>query len=147
LTRGSKLFETKVNFECPASGDEKQVLYQHSEKHRDGNPGKSQWTISRKEEALSFEKACGANWTNGNCGWGIHIVADEIAYLGRDRDAGDVFLAKYDNHALGQWHGYPCDYRIDNQRPTGDILQSWVEEGFLKLAKMRKIVRGQRCAI
>lgn len=136
-----------MTFQCPVSGGEKQVLYQHSEKHRDGNLGKSQWTISKKDEALSFESSCAANWTSGKSAWGIHLVAKEIAYLGRDRDAGNVFLAKFDNHAMEQWHGYPCDYRIDNQRPTGDILQSWVKKGFLKLAKMRKITKGQRCAI
>ena len=71
----------------------------------------------------------------------------KVAYLGYDREVGEVFIAKFDNHAHSEWHGYPCNYRINNQLPPQEILTDWVEAGILKLSKVRKITRGQRCAI
>jgi len=147
LIRDEILNTTKIIFQCPISGGPKQYQYLHSVKHRDRNSAKSQWTISKDEETSSFKNTCEASWINGGCGWGIHIVDEKIAYLGYDRDVGDVFLAKFDNHSKDQWHGYPCNYKINNQLPPQQILLSWVEEGILKLSKMRKITRGQRCAI
>ena len=141
------MLETEVKFSCPTTGDLKIYTYQHSEKHRDGNRGKSQWTISVDEEAYSFQISCDGGWTVGACGWGLHIVDGAIFNLGFDREAGDVFLAKFDKHSDFQWHGYPCDYKKNNQCPTPQILQEWVAHGYLRLAQMRKITRGQRCAI
>jgi hypothetical protein len=141
------LSNTKISFLCPKSATIIECLYLHSAKHRDGNLGKSQWTISQEEEAGSFKNTCEKNWRDGRSGWGIHTVGNKIAYLGYDREVGKVFLAKYDNHAEGEWHGYPCNYRINNQVPPQEILTDWVAEGILKLSKVRKITRGQRCAI
>lgn len=138
---------TEISFLCPESEATIEYLYLHSEKHRDGNQGKSQWTISQEDEAGSFKITCEKKWTVGKSGWGLHTVENKIAYLGYDRDIGNVFLAKFDNHAKGEWHGYPCNYKINNQVPPQKILKDWVAEGILKPAKVRKISRGQRCAI
>lgn len=141
------LFESQVEISCPETKSSKIYFYQHSEKHRDGNLGKSQWTISIEEEANSFRSSCEGGWIIEACGWGLHIVDGALAHLGYDREAGEVFLAKFDNHSDCHWHGYPCDYKKSNQCPSPEILQGWVDLGYLRLAQMRKITRGQKCAI
>lgn len=58
-----------------------------------------------------------------------------------------VLVARFDEHADDEWHGYPCNYKEPQQRPPTEVLNDWLKKELLPRAKIRKIASGQRCAI
>ena len=121
--------------------------YKHKSDHRDGTPGKSQWTVSEAAERESFKDAMVNQWIKSGWGWGVHVPDGELAMLGVDRDhVSEVFISRFD-FAADEWHGYPVDYRKPQQKPPGTVLLSWVAKAYLGKAQMRKIVKGQPCRI
>lgn len=124
--------------------------YTHKTDHRNQSHQKSQWTISRNDELNCFHLMCENNWYKINCGWGMHLVRDLPTYLGvgvkRERQ---LFIAKFvDGNINGNWHGYPADYEENSQDiPPEDILISWYSAGYIKFAKVRKIIKQQPCRI
>jgi hypothetical protein len=126
-----------------------EVTYQFNEQHRDKNPKKSQWDISRDDELTVFRCAAYWKWLMEGSAWGLHINFGSPQYLGTVPDGRQSFIAKFvsaDN--LGTWHGYPADY-ISNHHdiPDPEILSSWAENRFISRPKARKIMRGQPCSI
>lgn len=123
----------------------KEASYKHKSDHRDGTPGKSQWTISEAAERQSFLDTMINNWIEQGWGWGIHTPGGVVAILGVDRDhSTEVFISRFDYNS-GEWHGYPVNYKNVQQRPPGAVLRDWVAKTFLAKAQMRKIVKGQPC--
>jgi hypothetical protein len=46
------------------------------------------------------------------------------------------------------WHGYPADTTRNNHDiPDSKSLNNWIIEGYINKAKMRKIIRGQKCSL
>ncbi len=119
--------------------------YKHKLDHRDATPGKSQWIISEVAERQSFADAMANTWVANGWGWGIHAPGGAVAILGVDRDhTTQVFISRFD-HAAGEWHGYPVNYKIPQQKPPATVLRDWLRKAFLGKAQVRKIVKGQPC--
>lgn len=130
------------------------ITYIHKEDHRNARATqKSQWSIERTEELISFDITYNSNWLGGNCGWGLHITQEKIFYLGygakqRGRDMIELFIARFDEGNPDIWHGCPADPQVHNQDiPPNEILAQWVERRFINNAQRRKIMKGQPCAI
>jgi hypothetical protein len=121
--------------------------------HRNSNTNKSQWTISVGDEIGCFNHAKHQNWLTANKGWGLHIVNSAPNWLGVAQDqTTQLFVAKFvgnpsNSAASGtEWHGYPANYRVNNQDiPDEDILQKWLNTNILPAAKIRKLAKGQPC--
>lgn len=139
--------EVNIDYQCRRDKCQKTVRYRPNPKHRNQTPGKSQWTISPEEEVQTFRYACQDNWILEIYGWGLHLTDGAIAYLGVGRERQAVFIAKFDGCTDNEWHGYPCDYRQDNQCPPGAILRRWLSADLISRAMMRKISKGQRCVL
>lgn len=92
------------------------MSYLPNEQHRNGNPEKSQWTISLDDELASFFQAEERGWQESNKAWGLHLVEGRIIYLGVTKNRQTpVFIAKYTCSRDAVWHGYPADYRNNSQ--------------------------------
>lgn len=118
--------------------------------HRNGNPKKSQWSITTVEEVAVFANALAEGWFGTTAGWGLHPPGSTPLYLGVavDRAIG-LFIARFVVSARhADWHGYPFDHR-DSARegPPAAVLNAWLASRLLTAAKIRKIVRGQRCSL
>ncbi len=124
------------------------VAYCHKGDHRNAAPGKSQWDISKKDERTCFTDAMRAGWTRQKFAWGLHLQGGTVSILGRDRDhKTPSFIARFDEHAEAEWHGYPVDHRKMQQRPPGEIVREWFDRSLISKAQTRKIVCGQPCRI
>ena len=124
--------------------------YKPSPVHRNRTPGKSQWTISVKQERTAFVNAFGSSWLLEQVGWGLHTPNGKPDYLGVARDhIRRVFVAKFvDRGATNIWHGYPADHqRSCTDIPDESILQSWLRLGLLGAPKIRKLSKGQPCSL
>jgi hypothetical protein len=117
-------------------------------RHRDGTPGKSQWIISELQELASFEGAITNGWCMTHVGWGLHSPNGTPEYLGVAIDrCTRLFLAKFVGGDL-IWHGYPADPQRNYQDiPHPILLREWLNDGLLTPARIRKISRGQPCAL
>lgn len=119
--------------------------YFHHPDHRNSNPNKSQWTITREEERASFSQAFAEDWLRDTDGWGLHTPSGLPEYLGTALDR-KVFVAKFVGGPGTPWHGYPADHQQRAQDiPHEAALQSWMNLGLLTAPKIRKIAKGQRC--
>ena len=122
------------------------MTYLSNPQHRDRTKGKSQWTITLKDEIACFNVACAKHWTDKGNGWGLHYSGEVLAYLGVAQDHQTrVFIAKFVENE-GIWHGYPADHQTNRQDvPAEPILAIWMKTEVLRPAKIRKIMRGQPC--
>ena len=116
--------------------------------HRNGNPQKSQWSISVEEEFESFKISRQQNWHNEKRGWGLH-PKDPFSTIGRTTANNNVVIAIFQEMSPnGQnvddiWHGYPADIRGKiNDIPTVDVLRSWLTNGYINGHEFSKIRRG-----
>lgn len=123
--------------------------------HRNGNPNKSQWTITPDAELACFALSGNEAWLllEVGIGWGLHLEVDgtgtaNVSYLGENAARNRVlFLAKFVGTS-GQWHGYPCDPQAKAQDiPKPAILESWLAKKLLPAAKIRRILKGQPCSL
>jgi hypothetical protein len=90
-----------------------------------------------------------SSWLQSSVGWGLHLVDESAAWLGKSAIHRErLFLAKFvDPTEKSDWHGYPADHcRNAQDVPSEGVLDSWIERGLLSGAKVRKIIRGQRCS-
>lgn len=125
-------------------------VYIHKIDHRNGAPKKSQWTISTHDEESCFVKMYSTNWHDGCCGWGLYFNNGIVNYLGKGvKRNHNLFIAKFiDSSKVNIWHGYPADHNVNNQdTPPEELLEDWKKQGYLKLKKIRKIMRGQPCSL
>lgn len=117
--------------------------------HRNGNPIKSQWTISIEEEFESFKISRLQNWHNERRGWGLHPT-NPFSEIGRSVSNRSVMIARFQEMSPnGQviqdiWHGYPADIRgKTNDIPTVDVLKSWLANGYINGNQFSKIRSGK----
>lgn len=124
------------------------VTYCIHSHHRNGTPGKSQWSIPKIHERDAFVHARNQNWLLQDVGWGLHIAGGQVAYLGVAQDRKrQLFVAKFvDGDQIQAWHGYPADHQQHPKDiPTQNTLQKWLNANLLRPAVIRKLVRGQPC--
>ncbi len=124
--------------------------YLISPDHRNGNPHKAQWTISVAEEVACFERSVANSWLEQSVGWGLHVDGGSVSYLGTTaNDFGPVeqsFVAFF--QLASDCHGYPADVRRrTRERPSTRVRRAWLDGGYLRPAVVRKLSRGQRCAL
>jgi len=117
--------------------------------HRDGNPHKSQWTVSQAAECSLFNTSNSSGWLDFSSkkGFGINKTEAAIDQLGLWTDRVTVLkIAKFVGDQQDQWHGYPANFRQNAQdRPTTTILRKWNYVDYITKAQMGKITRGQKC--
>lgn len=113
------------------------------------NKEKSHWSITYQEQLNCFENSLTNNWLSNFMGWGLHIINNEIKPLGYSKQREELKIAKFvDSYKSSKWHGYPADYRNNIQdRPSSDVLRSWVEDGIIQKHQMSKIRSGKKCAL
>lgn len=116
--------------------------------HRNGNPKKSQWTISVDDEFECFKISRQQNWHNEKTGWGLHPT-DPFSVIGRTDANINVMIAKFQEMSPnGQmvkdiWHGYPADIRGKiSDIPDDYVLKSWLTHGYISGHEFSKIRRG-----
>ena len=122
--------------------------YLISSQHRKkGNPNKSIWTISLEDEVNCFIQTICNNWKAGVEAWGIKPNGNTLQVVGVNNNNEQLKLAKFvDGTNTDVWHGYPADHMYKAQdRPTTEILKSWVEQGYITKPKMSKIRQGKLC--
>ena len=113
--------------------------------HRNGTPGKSQWTIAAHDEQRSFDRCVEEGWYRQNTGWGLHLHDGKPDWLGVTRDhRTPSFIAKFVG-ADGTWHGYPADVTHSKDVPSEVVIGAWLDQNLLSRAKGRKVIRGQPC--
>lgn len=123
--------------------------YTINPQHRDGNPNKSQWTVLEADEKSIFDVSYSAGWKDEDdkkC-FGIKNSGTTLSVIGRCKDRIiDLKIAKFVSDHQFIWHGYPANYRTNQQdKPSTSILKKWVDEDFITKSKMGKITRGQKC--
>lgn len=129
--------------------------YLSKQDHRDGTRIKSQWTISFEDEKAAFMRATTSGWiSNATLRWGLHLTPSVPSALGSSAQAfgaptRNLFIAKFvDGNANDSWHGYPADpYKNQHDIPPSTVLKLWLGLSFLRPATIRKLVKGQLCAL
>lgn len=128
--------------------------YSSKTDHRDGTALKSQWTIIYRDEIASFELATREGWSSSpTTRWGLHLnprannLGQSASAFGTPTRA--LFIAKFvHGNANDAWHGYPADpYRNPQDIPPNSVLRTWTSLTHLRLALIRKIVKGQLCSL
>ena len=125
------------------------MTYRPHPHHRNRMPGKSQWTIPVADEITCFKRAATSGWLLNLAGWGLHIPNKNPDWLGVAQDhSTQVFIAKFVGRQQNQWHGYPADHcRNAQDIPHEQVLYAWIDSKLLSTAKIRKVMRGQRCCL
>lgn len=124
------------------------VVYEAHPDHRNGTRHKSQWLIPEPDEVKSFRLSHASDWLVNQVGWGLHLANNRPAVLGTSSDRmRQLFVARFiDGSANDIWHGYPADHvRRNTDIPNQGLLKEWMDSGYLKPAKVSKIVRGKPC--
>ena len=120
--------------------------------HRNHNPNKSQWIISKKDEHGLFKQTYSSNWiyndNNKLTGFGIKKNNNRTVLLGYSAviyGRKELKIAKFiENQNI--WHGYPADYRTHKaDTPSTEILKIWFDDGYINKKNMCKILKGQKC--
>ena len=130
----------------PIAGSTKYGCHPH---HRNGNPNKSQWTITEHDEVASFKLAHTNGWCSSTTGWGLHVSQKRAEYLGTSEGGVRIlFIAKFVAADSDSWHGYPADpqAKVDDV-PENRVLQHWLTHQFLAPSKVRKIIKRQPCSL
>jgi hypothetical protein len=125
------------------------IFYIIVSQHIVPNEYKSHWSITNEEQLKCFEKSLINNWLSDFRGWGLHIINNQINPLGYSKQGEQLKIAKFvDSYKSSKWHGYPADYRNNIQdRPSSDILRSWVNNNIIQKHQMSKIRSGKKCAL
>lgn len=113
--------------------------------HRNGDPQKSQWTISIEEELLSFATSQENKWYDDDKGWGIHPTG-ALLEVGKLKTGEKVLIARFQKlgpTAHNQWHGYPADIRgKTHDIPNDFVLTDWKNKKIILNHQFSKIRRG-----
>lgn len=80
-------------------------------------------------------------------GWGLHLPEGRPDWLGiaTDRET-ELIFAKFVSSPGHPWHGYPADQRRSADIPLEAILEDWMSSDLFTRAKVRKIIKGQKCS-
>jgi hypothetical protein len=86
--------------------------------------------------------------------WGLHFEEQAVTYLGvtasGEPEPRQLFIAKFvDSNKNDQWHGYPADPGGNKQQdiPPETVLNSWLQEQYLRPSIIRKLTKGQKCKL
>ena len=111
---------------------EVQETYVWNQDHRRTTKSdKGHWEIPEKIELAMFVdsryKGCFTAWKAGNHkGWGVLPAGEgQLIKIGKGCNGNDVKVCKFveGNHAL--WHGYPIDYREEEDVICDNALSYW----------------------
>ena len=111
---------------------------------------KTVWTINVRNEVETFSAAYGLGWAVGGIGWGLsQLKTKRLAQLGVNHHKEALMFAKYvDAPGVGDWHGYPADYRRNPQdRPSTRIMRHWCGLNIMEKHQMGKVSKGQACSL
>lgn len=132
-------------------------------KHRDGTGKKSQWVnaITQDVEFELFKKTLENEWVrvekfkykkkeykrllspNGR-GWGLNIINNKLTELGTLKDRKTkVCVCIFEEGNPKLWHGYPADFKKQQDRPLDHILDKWRDAKYINKAMMLKIKGGR----
>jgi len=113
--------------------------------HRNGTPGKSQWSISVGEEFELFELADEHHWTgDGRNYWSIKSNRQKPQPIGTRGE----FIARFLPHREDTWHGFPgCPRERKGDRPINRVLNAWYEAQMISWSLRKKIARRQICTL
>lgn len=146
---GNKLknmkYRTDIEIDLTTQASAKYII--SSLHRRKGNPNKSIWKITYKDELDCFIQAINSNWKNIYVAWGIKIVNNKLQVVGINPSNNVIKLAKFvDGAKSNVWHGYPADHvKNAHDRPETFILKNWALNGYISKSNMVKIRRGQVC--
>lgn len=116
--------------------------------HRNGNPNKSQWTVSMCDELWAFVVSRIQGWVGKGQAWALHVVRGNVSVVGVSSDrARDLHLCRFvDPNSNNRWHGFPADYQVRQQDiPPVSVLRQWLGASLISKSAMRKIKQGQPC--
>jgi hypothetical protein len=123
--------------------------YVINSQHRDGNPNKSQWTLSKTGECSLFNTANSSGWLDFSSkkGFGINKTGAILDQLGVWTDRVTVLkIAKFVGDHQDEWHGYPLNYRKNqHDKPTVGVLNLWLKSGLISKPDMARIKTGKQC--
>jgi hypothetical protein len=110
--------------------------------HRSAGRDKSIWTVPRGDEFALFCRADNNGWADHKGYWSFKGDAREIIGQRRERPARIAF---FPHKAAGaeDWHGYPLPL-TPVQRPSVELIASWVAADHISFAAGEKIKRGRR---
>ncbi len=128
--------------------------YQHKPDHRlpDWNKKgeKSKWNVVLEKETEIFFDSHSAQWRHEDAHWAIKVENDELLILGEDHrpkylkkgmKCTQLIVAKFVEHRVNHWHGYPVNTLTDY--PPTAILQMWEKSPGIKkktIIKLNKAV-------
>lgn len=129
-----------MNFNC----------YQVNPQHRNGNKNKSQWIPKEIEELLIFSTGLANGWCNSSQDviWSIPKHIPVLTPIGTERpnkgNATDIlYIAKYTSDTNGTWHGYPVSAKSKYDHPPQNIINAWINHGFIDKRFYAKWVQGK----
>ncbi len=120
----------------------KNYNYYFHPQHRNNTPKKSQWTCSLEHEITLFKKGVKYNWKKGD--ETLYSIINYESSIGKSNDNRELFFSKFVSKNRKEWHGYPADYVKNVQdRPSKEILNSWLKKKLIKKIHIRKTLKGQ----
>lgn len=146
----------------PSQTEAYMCVYLSYNKHRDGDPDKSQWAdeIIQDKEFELFKESLSNEWVkveefkfkktkytrllspNGR-GWGLYIVDGKLKELGTLKDKKTmVKVCIFEEGSASQWHGYPANLKNKQDRPLDHVLKKWKEAEYIQKPDMRKVKQG-----
>lgn len=132
---------------CPKHGIKGK--YKSLDYHRNGNPGKAQWTITVDEEIDCFANTKKSSWIDAKKahGWGIIANGNGHKFIGYVRNKGEnieVYIARFVGIRLkDEWHGYPANVaRCSNDKPKDQVLKEWLSLNYISKSDFTRIRRG-----
>ena len=126
------------------------MKYKPHPHHRNGTPGKSQWTIPVPQEAACFDYAVNHSWIFSSAYWGLHLAGQAAQDLGDEHRGRQVLPVRTAKFVEDQnvWHGYPVAHWLSpHDKPADVILKSWQVAGHITKATRRRIGKGTKCKL
>jgi len=129
-----------MNFSC----------YQVNRQHRNQNSNKSQWTVKTELELQIFTSGLINEWcdSSNNVIWSVPKHIPQLVPIGTEKPTrGSVkeilYIAKYTADTNGTWHGYPVSAKSQHDHPTQNIINKWIQTGFIDKRFYSKWVQGK----
>jgi hypothetical protein len=127
------------------------MTYIPNQQHRDTSFSnqKSQWTINILEEKGAYSLSSQAGWITNSSYYGLHLIDNRPQKLGISPtpSTDDLYMCKFvENQSI--WHGYPVAHWASPwDKPSPQVLNDWMNLGYINKAKLSKIHRGRKCAL
>ena len=110
-------------------------IYEWNQKHRTRYvAGNGRWTCPANIEGIMFLKSrsngCFCHWKGQtHKGWGVCIHQEQAHVIGQgvgtNNQMVDVKVCKFVESTIHHWHGYPIDYRAENDIICDSALFYW----------------------